>query len=429
MKSVILTVGLNHTTAPVRVREQIPAARCTREEARDTLLLGLDRSLFLESFLLSTCNRTEIYAVASDRSRGEQALRRAFAAHDSFPAGTGDYLYAYSDRDAAAHLFAVAGGIDSMLVGEFEILGQIREAYRAASQMKTVGAILHQLLQQSISVGKRARSETTIGAGATSVAYAAVALARQHMGELAGRKALVIGAGAMGRRAAKNLFADGACTVMVASRNYAHAVELAHEIGCQAVSFDELHAALSEADLVISATKAPHLILTLIQVAEAMGSRPHKPLCLVDIALPRDIEPEVARLENVRLYNLDDLQELVSATREERAKAIGQVRTIVESEADAFWQWYLGRRAAPVLRELHSRAEAIRQAELERTMRRLDHLDLSERDRTAIEALSSSLVRKLLSAPRTSLKARMQNGNGQAYLEMLREMFDLEDVQ
>jgi glutamyl-tRNA reductase len=429
MRSVVLTVGLNHTTAPVRVREQIPVARCTREQARENLLLELDRSLLPETFLLSTCNRTEIYAVASDRARGEQALRQVFNAQDSFSTGTGEYLYAYSDREAAAHLFAVAGGIDSMLVGEFEILGQIRDAYHAAAQRKTVGAILHQLLQQAISVGKRARSETAIGAGATSVAYAAVALAREHMGVLAGRKALVIGAGEMGRRAAKNLFGDGACTVVVASRTYKHALELAREIGCRAVCYDDLPAALSEADLVISATKAPHLILTLVQVAAAMRSRPQKPLCLIDIAVPRDIEPEVARIENVRLFNIDDLQELVSTTRAERAKAIVQVRAIVDAEADAFWQWYLSRRAAPVLSELYAHAETIRQAELERTLRRLDHLNLDERDRAAITALSSSLVRKLLSAPRTNLKVRMQNGDGQAYLDMLREMFDLEIVQ
>lgn len=426
MKSVILTVGLNHTTAPVQIREQVPAARCIREEAKDTLLSGLDPSVFLELFVLSTCNRTEIYAVAADRSRGERTLRQAFTAHDSFANDAGDYLYAYSGREAAAHLFAVAGGIDSMLIGEFEILGQIRDAYSAAAREKSIGPILHQLLQQAINVGKRARSETSIGVGATSVAYAAVALARRRLGQLAGRTALVIGAGEMGRRAAKNLFDDGVCTVVVASRTYAHALELAHEIGCQAVPFDDLGAALEQADLVISATKAPHLILTLIQVAAAMNARLYKPLCLIDIAVPRDIEPEVARLENVRLYNIDDLKDLVSTTRAERAKAIAQVRVIVDAEADAFWQWYLSRRAAPVLAELSMHAETIRQAELERTLRRLSHLNLGERDREAIAALSSSLVSKLLSAPRTKLKARMQSGDGQEYLEMLTEIFGLE---
>ncbi len=422
-------MGLNHATAPVRIREQIASARCIREEAQDSLLLQLTSSAFSESLVLSTCNRTEIYAVASDREDGEQALRQVFDAHESFSTPADDYLYAYAERGAAAHLFAVASGIDSMLIGEFEILGQIRSAYRAAAQRKSVGPILHQLFQQAINVGKRARSETMIGAGATSVAYAAVALARERLGKLAGRTALVIGAGEMGRRAAKNLLDDGACTVLVASRTHAHALDLAGEIGCQTVPFDHLGSALERADLIISATKAPHLILTMIQVASAMKARPGKPLCLIDIAVPRDIEPEVAQLENVSLYNIDDLKDLVSDNRAARAQAITQVRAIIDDEVNAFWEWYLGRRAAPVLSGLHARAEAIRQAELERTLRRLSHLNLSERDRDAIAALSSSLVSKLLAAPRSKLKIRAQNGDGREYLEMLAELFDLESVQ
>lgn len=429
MKSEILMLGLNHTTAPIRVREQIPPARCTREEALDGILRGFDRSLFSESYLLSTCNRTEIYVVTSDRSRGEAVLRQTFSGHEAFAGATGDCLYAYSDRDAAAHLFAVASGIDSMIVGEFEILGQIRDAYTAAVRSKTVGPILHELLRQAIRAGKRARSETNIGAGAMSVAYAAVALGRQHLGNLAGRKALVIGAGEMGKRAAKNLSADGACTVIIASRTYGHASALASEIGCQAVSFSDISGALNQADLVICATKAPHLILTLVQVAEAMSSRPERPLYLIDIAVPRDIEPAVGRLSNVQLFNIDDLQELVSSKRAARMKAISQVQSIVDEEADAFWHWCLSRRAAPVLRELQTRAESIRQTELERTLRRLDHLNLDERDRATITAFSSSLVSKLLSAPRTNLKDRMQGGDGQEYLDMLSEMFDLEPAQ
>lgn len=429
MKSTILTVGLNHRTAPVEIRERVPAAHCLRHEVTGKFLSERDPSLCPEICVLSTCNRTEIYAVSSDHKRGQESLRNALTGHESFFAGSDDFLYSYADRESAAHLFAVAGGIDSMLVGEFEILGQVREAYRTAAEMKSVGPLLHQLFQQAVNVGKRARSDTAIGAGATSIAYAAVTFAREQLGRLAGLTALVIGAGEMGRRAAKNLSDDGACTVLVASRTYGHALELAREIGCQAIAYDDLGAALEQADLVISATKAPHLILTLIQVAAAMESRPRKPLCLIDIAVPRDIEPEVALLENVRLFNIDDLNELVSTNRAARTMAIDQVRAIVDAEADAFWQWCLSRRAAPVLFELQNRAETIRQAEVERTLRRLSHLNLSERDREAITTLSSSLVSKLLSAPRANLKARMLHGDGQEYLEMLRDIFDLDTVQ
>lgn len=426
MMPSILTVGLNHTTAPVQIREQAPAAHCLRDEASATLSLGRDPSLLPEICVLSTCNRTEIYAVASRRLDGEQSLRQIFARHATFSENPAAYLYAHSGRAAAAHLFAVAAGIDSMLLGEFEILGQVRDAYYNAVLNKTVGPVLHQLMQQAISVGKRARSETPISAGATSVAYSAVALARRHLGQLAGRTALVIGAGEMGRRAAKNLADDGACTVLVTSRTIGHAQDLAGEIGCKAIPFDDLGFALKDADLVISATKAPHLILSLIQVAGAMSARPDKPLCLIDIAVPRDIEPEVARIPNVQLLNIDDLQELVSFSRAERSKAVEKVQAIVDEEADEFWRWCLTRRAAPALSELQLRADAIRQAEVDRTLRRLSHLNLNEQDREAITTLSSSLVSKLLSAPRAKLKARMESGDGQEYLQMLTEMFDLE---
>lgn len=425
----ILTVGLNHTTAPVQIREQAATAHCMRDEAASTLLLRRDPTLLPEICVLSTCNRTEIYAVASKRLEGEQALRQIFAGNESFSNIPADYLYSHSGREAAAHLFAVASGIDSMLIGEFEILGQVRDAYFRAVLNQSLGPLLHQLMQQAIRVGKRARTETPIGAGATSVAYAAVALARRRLGELAGRTALVIGAGEMGRRAAKNLADDGACTVLVASRTFDHAQDLAREIGCQAIPFEALGAAMQAADLVISATKAPHLILTLIQVAAAMSVRADKPLCLIDIAVPRDIEPDVARVPNVQLLNIDDLQDLVAFSRAERSKAVEQVRGIVDAEADEFWRWFMTRRAAPVLSELQVRADAIRQAEVDRTLKRLSHLNLSERDRAAITTLSSSLVSKLLSAPRAKLKARMESGDGQEYLQMLTEMFDLERVE
>jgi glutamyl-tRNA reductase len=429
VKSTILTVGLNHTTAPIHVREQIASARCLRDEAQAILFDHLDPALFSEVLILSTCNRTEIYAVTSNRPRAEEMLRAVFALHEAFPLAGTDYVYAYAGRDAVAHLFAVASGIDSMLLGEFEILGQIRSAYQTAAEKRALGSVLHQLFRQALSVGKRARSETAIGAGATSVAYAAVALARQQLGDLKGRAALVVGAGEMGRRAARNLAEDGACTVIVASRTYTHAAELASEIGSRAIAFDELPDVLAQVELVISATKAPHLILDARQVAEAMRRRPDWPLCLIDIAVPRDIDPAVAQLENVRLHNIDDLQALVETNRSAREEAVADVHAIIAEEVREFWDWYMSRRAAPLLSELHTRAEAIRQAELEKTLRRLDHLNLNERDRAALEALSLGIVKKMLAAPRSNLKARMQSGDGQVYLDVLRELFDLEQTQ
>jgi glutamyl-tRNA reductase len=422
----ILMMGLNHTTAPIQLREQIAAFACTREDALSQLHTQLDPTLFSEHLILSTCNRTEVYAITSNRTRGESALRDLFTTHDAFPPA-GNSLYTHADRDAVAHLFAVASGIDSMVIGEFEILGQVRRAYLAAAERNTIGPILHRLCNDAIHVGKRAHSETTIGTGAASVAYAAVALARQHLGDLTGRSALVIGAGEMAQRAAKNLAADGACAVIVANRTLDNALALADEIGGRAIQFDQLPNALTETDLVISATSAPHIILNASTVAAAMSARNGRPLCLIDIAVPRDIDPQVGVIPNVRLFNVDDLKQLVDANRAEREKAVGQVHAIIIDEAEEFWEWYSERRAVPVIAKLRGRAEEIREMELKKALRRLGHLHLNERDRNVIAALSAGIVSKLLAAPTVHLKERVQSGDGQVYLDALRELFELTD--
>ncbi len=428
MSQQILLVGLNHTTAPIQLREQIAAFACTRDDALNQLHAQLDPALFSERLILSTCNRTEVYAITSNRTRGESALRDLFTTHDAFPLA-GNCLYASVDRDAVAHLFAVASGIDSMIVGEFEILGQVRRAYLAAAEQNSLGSILHHLFNDAIHVGKRAHSETAIGTGAASVAYAAVALARQHLGDLTGRSALVIGAGEMAQRAAKNLAADGACAVIVANRTLDTALALADEIGGRAIQFDELPHALAQADLVISATSAPHIILSVPTVNAAMRARNGQPLCLIDIAVPRDIDPHVGVIPNVRLFNIDDLKQLVDANRAEREKAVTQVRAIIAEECENFWVWYSERRAVPVIAKLRGRAEEIREMELEKALRRLGHLHLNERDRNVIAALSAGIVGKLLAAPTVHLKERVQSGDGQIYLDTLRELFDLSETE
>ena len=429
MKPTILMMGLNHTTAPIHVREQIATAACVQNDALEQLHTQLNATVFSEWLILSTCNRTEIYTVVPDRARGEAALRGLFTRHETFAGSGTDHLYTHVNRDAVTHLYAVASGIDSMIVGEFEILGQVRRAYLAAAERNSIGPILHRLFNDAIHVSKRAHAETTIGAGAASVAYAAVALARQHLGDLAGRRALVIGAGEMAQRAAKNLAADGACAVIVANRTYEHALELARETRGRAIRFDELPHALAEADLVISATSAPHIILNTATVNAVMSARNAQPLFLMDIALPRDIAPEVAQIPNVRLFNIDDLNQLVDASRAEREKALTEVNAIIAEEGEDFWQWYSERRAAPVIADLRGHAEAIRAAELEKALRRLGHLQLSERDRNVIAALSAGIVSKLLAAPTVHLKERMQSGGGQVYLDTLRELFELHGTQ
>lgn len=426
MLPTILLVGLNHTTAPLPVREHALPFVCTRDEFYQQLRAAISPDLFPEFLVLATCNRTEIYTVSEDALSGAHALRQSFALEGVFSQSVQDSLYEYTDRAAVEHLFAVSAGIDSLVLGEFEILGQVRTAYQHASDHHMIGPILHQLFQTASHVGKRVRSETEIGHGAQSVAYAAVALARQQLGNLSGRCALVIGAGEMGRRAAENLSEDGECNVIVASRTFEHAQHLANSLRARAVPIEELETVLTQADVVIGATRAPHFVLYADTIAKACAGRPMRRLCLIDISVPRNIDPDAALLPQVQLYNIDDLHQVVAEARSARVQAIGQVRGIIAEQVDSFWQWYLTRRAAPIIEELYGRADQIRQHELDKTLRRLSYLELGAHEQNIIAALSASLVNKLLAAPTANLKARVASGDGQLYLETLRELFDLQ---
>jgi len=437
----ILMMGLNHTTAPIEVREGVA---CTRHDLAQALPQLISpggpgaKTPLTEGLILSTCNRTEIYSVTDDWSRGEHWLRDFFAARQEFSSSSSaQCLYTRRDREAVRHLFSVACGLDSMILGEFEILGQVRAAYELAAQhrgakggqaplmSKTIGPILSALFHAAVHAGKRARSETAIGRGAASAAYAAVQLARKEVGDLKDRSVLVIGAGEMGQRVARSLQANGARPLSVASRNYDHAVTLARHLGGRAIQFEELEDALRDADVVISATGAPHLVLHATTVARALSARPQRTLCIIDIAVPRDVDPAAAQIPNVHLCDLDDLQTVARENILEREKEVTIVRGIIAEEAEEFWRWYSARPAAPVIGELRQRAEAIRAAELSKAMRRLGHLHLSERDRNVIAALSEGIVGKLLAAPMARLKEHAQNGDGQVYLDAVSELFEL----
>jgi glutamyl-tRNA reductase len=420
----ILVMGLNHTTAPVAVREQIALNRCTRDDA--IAVLASQTQAFSEQVVLATCNRTEIYIVTNDIARGTAALRELFARHSVTAADLSAALYIYQDRAAVEHIFNVACGLDSMIVGEFEILGQVREAKERAAAQRTIGPVLTKLFHHAIHTGKCARSETTIGAGAASVASAAVECARHALGSLKGRNVLVVGAGEMGQRVVKNLRGDAPCAVVVANRTYDTAVELARELGGQAIHFDELPSALVQADAVISATGAPHVIIDAPMVAAAVRGRDGRALCLIDLALPRDVEPTVTRIPNVFVYNIDDLKEQAAANLVARRHAVTAVRETVRAETEAFWCEHLATHAAPVITCLRERAEVIRQAELQIVFNRLSNL--SYRERQVIARLSTRIVNKILYAPTAQLRVRAQNGNDQVYFETICDLFRLADV-
>jgi glutamyl-tRNA reductase len=409
----LFLLGLNHKTAPVEVREQLalPPSRVAQ-----ALRFLREQSGAREAAILSTCNRAEIYAVGTPETA--HRLERFLDEFQHIPSRyIQPYLYRQHDDNSARHLFRVASGIDSLVLGESEILGQVKTAMEASRANGAMSNVLDELFRRAIVCGKRVRSETAISRGALNVGSAAVELARQIFGPLAGHTVLILGAGKMSSLTAQHLVASGARRVLVANRTYARAQELAERFSdpddnsglngipaalSEAVTWEEFPKRLIEADIVIASTRAPHLVLTAEQVAQAMKARRHRPLFLIDIAVPRDIDPTAHQLENVFLYDIDDLQGVVNSNLAQRSQELNRVETIIDSEVDLWRKWYGAMDARPVMAALARRAEEIREQELEATMSQLSHL--SERDQQMVRAMAKSISGKLMHAPLRHLR-------------------------
>jgi len=417
----IVMIGLNHKTAPVEIREvlAIPPAALPATLER---LKGLGVS---ESVLLSTCNRTEVYAVGQDARQTCAQLTQFLAelGHFPDPEGLRPYLYQHVGMDAVVHLFRVACGLDSMVIGETQILGQVRDAYRNSTQAGTVGKVLHQLFEQAIAVGKRAQTETRIGQNAVSVSYAAVELAKKVFRTLSGCRCMAIGAGDTAKLTVRHLQASGVREIIIANRTLERAQDLAREVGGIAVSMDEVPLRLQQVDVVISSTASPGYVLTAPMVAEALRHRRGRPVFLFDIAVPRDIDPQVGSLDGVFLYDIDDLQAVVAANLQERAEEAKRVERIIQEEAARFRSWTASLEVVPTIRQLRDKIEAIRQRELARTFNRLPNL--TERERAVIEAMSVSLVNKILNDPTQRLKGMADEGKADLAIQTVARLFDL----
>jgi len=423
----ILLIGVNHTTAPVSLRERLAINSTQLTEALAWFGQSSDNRLtpFLEGVILSTCNRLEIYTVTDAPDRGREALIQFLGQNrrvrpEEFVAS----LYVKQNTEAVTHLTRVACGLDSMVVGEPQILGQVTDAYQTALSRQATGPVLNTLFRHAIQAGKRARTETDISRYATSVPSAAAALAEQEMGTLDGRVVLVMGAGEMGRIAARALAARGASSLIVANRTYERGLMLARELGGQAMTFDRQTEALARADVVITATDAPHILVTPQKVAAAMAQRPHRPMLIIDIAVPRDTDPVVAEIPGVRLFDIDDLQDVVNGNLEARQREIPRVEAIAAEEAAAFMRWFRALDVVPTIAELRRRAEAVKAQELDKALRRLG--DLGDREREVVCALAHGLVNKLLHQPTVRLKQHAAQGDGYLYTGVVRELFGLE---
>lgn len=410
-----------------------------------------------EALILATCNRTEFYlfgngsvtetgespvhsqdeavvpVVPGDRcavagaigapgaaGAGVTGAMQELARHAGMTLGeAGQYLYAYSGRNAVRHLFRVAAGLDSMVLGEAEILGQVRDVCRRATEEartgRTVGPMLTRLFQGAVAAGKRVRSETAFGTGAASVPGAAVELARQVFGRLDGRRALVLGAGDMSQLALESLASGGVEDLLVASRSAGRAHELAAQVAGKAIRFEEISAVLPRIDMMVTATASPHPVVTRSLVESALRQAERAgPLFIIDIALPRDVETSVGQMENVLLYNIDDLRQIVDRNLERRRREVPQVESVVAEAVDEFWAWHDALAVVPVIRTFRAQAEKLRQAEVERALNKLDHL--SPQDREVVEELARRLLKKYLHGPTSRLRAAANNGAARGVL-------------
>ncbi len=414
----LIVAGLSHHTAPIPVCEQVAVAGHETPRVLEELAQATSAS---ELALLSTCNRTEVYVV-----EGDAAAAPGIWAHLSRRLGGGAdaaaYGYVRRDREAAAHLYRVASGLDSMILGEAQIHGQVRDAWEASRS--TSRAILNRLFQSSLLVASRVRTETAVGRGAASVSSAAVQLAKKIFGSLTGRRAMVLGAGDMADLALECLVSEGVRTAVVANRTYERAVALAERHGAEALRYDDCWAKLADVDVLLCSTASPHVIVARAQVEPAMRQRGDRPLCILDIALPRDVAADVGTLDNVFLYDLDDLRSVVATNLERRRQELPSAESVIAEEVELYWQWVAGLAAVPVLRTFRSQMNQVREDELARTMKKLAHL--APNDRAAVDLFSRALMNKFLHEPSVRLRAASANGHGLAIVDALRYLFALE---
>ena len=417
----IVIVGLSHKTAPVEIREKLAFAPTAMERP---LRQMLELATITEGLIVSTCNRVELCAVTKEPDAAIAELRRFLAEyHEISPEEINENLFDYQGEEAIRHLFRVSSSLDSMVLGEPQILGQIKTAYGYAAEFKTVGLILNRFLHKAFSVAKRVRTETAIASNAVSVSFAAVELARKIFDRLDNKGVMIIGAGEMCELAARHFVSNGISKVLVTNRTFERAEKLAAEFNGKAVPFDSFVDHLAEVDIVMTSTGAPNFILGKRQMEEVLKRRKNRPMFLIDIAVPRDIDPKVNDISNTYLYDVDDLQGVVQANLKERQKEAGKAEAIVEQEIGQFHQWLGNLEVKPTVIALRRKFEEIRQQELEKTLGNLK--DLTGKQRKSIEAMAGAIINKILHKPTAVLKNSQNDTSGEDYVDAVRTLFDL----
>ncbi len=419
----IIVVGLSHKTAPIEVREKLNFPESTLPDALRKLMTyeGIR-----ESLIMSTCNRVEIYASVQDSTKGIDRIKQFISDyHGLAREALEQSLYVYPDAQGVRHTFRVASSLDSMVVGEAQILGQLKDAFDIALKTKTTSTILNKLIKKAISVAKRVRTETRLAEGAVSISSAAVELAKKIFGDLEGKIVMLLGAGEMAELAAQHLLGNGVKNILVANRTFQRAEELAKEFKGDAIRFEHFPDSLVMVDILICATGAPNYVVRRDMVHRALKERRHKPIFLIDISNPRNIDPEVDKVDNVYLYDIDDLQSKVDVNAEGRAKEAGKAEEIVSQEVETYLQWERALDAVPTIVDLREKVEDIRRREFEKALSSLN--GVSEDQKRAVEAMSQSIVNKLLHAPLVVLKlAASTTDPGDNTIAVARRLFNLD---
>jgi glutamyl-tRNA reductase len=431
----IFVIGLNYKSTPLELREQLSFTSSTfcaflNQLDRPQLHSNLapKSSHTLESVVVSTCNRLEYYTLTpKPEPAREEIINRLGRAFEIPSSVFRPHLYSLQDEAAIDHLMRVAAGLESMVLGESQILGQIAHTYQSALAHNTAGPILSRLFEMAIHAGKRARTETMIGHNPASVSSIAIRLAQQQLGNLADRVVMILGVGEMGSLATKTLSKQGVKKLLIVNRTKERADQEAAQWNATALTFDQLELGLSQADLVISSTAAPHPVLHTYQVARAMETRSERPLLIIDIALPRDVEENVGKLPGVHLHNIDQLQSQLADNLKDRQREIPKVEAIITQEIEVFMNWYCSLDVVPTITSFRQQFEMIRQQELERALNRLQGLD--EREQKIVAELSHRLLNKFLHKPTARLRQEATRGNGIMYTTALHELFALDTDQ
>ncbi len=418
----IILIGLSHKTAPVELRECIAL---TMEETVDTLAGFRSHPDVNESIVFSTCNRVEILMAAQNSENAVQTAKTFLAQSKRIPVEQfEDALYIHHDEDAIRHIFRVTSSLDSMMVGEPQILGQIKDAYLVATRQKTSGPLLNRLLHRAFSVAKRIRTETGIGDHAVSISYAAIELGRKIFGSLKEKKVLLIGAGEMAELAVEHLMGQQVGEIIVTNRTFERGFALARRFSGRAIHFDECVAQLKSVDVIISSTGATGYVINRDQVKQSLRSRRNRPLFFIDIAVPRDIDPRINRLSNTYVYDIDDLQTIVEENIKDRGQEAAKGERIVEEATVKFQQWHETLKVVPTIVALRKKVETIIDGEIKHTLASLNGLSSDERQ--ALERMKSALVKKVLHHPTIFLKKNGCREDRTLYLDVTRKLFDLD---